>query len=73
MRILRASIAAGLVAALVAQSPLRAEPGKDGRKYKMLTAPLVVDGNTNARLTAQQRQQIPAVQKVRVIQNRRPL
>jgi hypothetical protein len=73
MRILRTGIAAGLVAALVAQSPLRAEPAKDGRKYKMLTAPLLLDGNTNARLTGQQRQQLPAVQKVRVIQNRRPL
>jgi hypothetical protein len=71
--LLRASIAAGLVAALVAQSPLRAEPAKDGRKYKMLTAPLVLDGHTNARLTGLQRQHLPAVQKVRVIQNRRPL
>jgi hypothetical protein len=73
MRILRAGIAAGLVAALVTQSPLRAEPAKDGRKYKMLTAPLVLGGNTNARLTAQQGRQLSDVQKVRVIQNRRPL
>jgi hypothetical protein len=67
MRTLRAGIAAGVIAALVAQSPLHAEPTKDGRKYKMLTAPLVLDGNTNARLTAQQRQRLPAVQKARVI------
>ena len=67
------TIAAGLSLRWLRRVRLRAEPAEGWPKVQDVDSPSLLDVTTNARIPDSKGSSYPPVQKVRVIQNRRPL